>query len=152
MIYTSLAKIKALHPCYTGWKAISRAKEEIRATQEFPLTDALESNNLDDVLWYLGETHCKAVLIAFAEKLVISPERLEDITKKATFEIAYKLTTYANELANAAAERGYPRTAVAYLQEQDRQKAILREVITQYGESEQAEQTNPAITIEGDQS
>jgi hypothetical protein len=50
----SLNQIKASHPCESSWKTLLKAKSKTKADdEEFPLSDILETNNLDDCLWAL---------------------------------------------------------------------------------------------------
>jgi hypothetical protein len=48
----TLAKIKERHPCPNGWEKI-RAAQGPDIDREWPLVEAFDSNDLDDVLWAL---------------------------------------------------------------------------------------------------
>lgn len=51
----TLNKIKKHNPCTKGWKTILKARGDDKAKMdlEFPLSEALESNSLGDVIWAL---------------------------------------------------------------------------------------------------
>lgn len=53
MITVSLNEIRAQSPCDGGWKKVLKSKGGKSADMDaqFPLTDILESNDLDDALW-----------------------------------------------------------------------------------------------------
>ena len=54
MITITLNKIRAHSPCATGWQKLLGSKGKTSADdEEFPLTDVLDSNGLDDTLWCL---------------------------------------------------------------------------------------------------
>ena len=54
MITITLNKIKEHGPCEDGWKKLLKSQGKTKADDvEFPLTDVLESNGLDDALWCL---------------------------------------------------------------------------------------------------
>ena len=55
MITVSLNEIRAQDPCESGWKKALKSKGGKKANMDaqFPLTDILESNDLDDTLWCL---------------------------------------------------------------------------------------------------
>ena len=55
MITITLQKIKNAGPCREGWEKLLKSKGGIKAefSAEFPLTDLLDSNSLDDLLWCL---------------------------------------------------------------------------------------------------
>jgi hypothetical protein len=54
-ITITLQKIKDAGPCTNGWATVLKSKGGTKAdfAAEFPLTDVIESNRLDDVLWCL---------------------------------------------------------------------------------------------------
>ena len=52
-IMITLSKIKEKSPCQSGWKKILEAKQHLGMDAEWPLSDALDSNGLDDTLWAL---------------------------------------------------------------------------------------------------
>jgi hypothetical protein len=56
-IMITLQQIKDQRPCTDGWATVLKSKGGTKAdfSAEFPLTDVLESNGLDDTLWCL---HC----------------------------------------------------------------------------------------------
>jgi hypothetical protein len=52
MITITLNKIRACDPCEDGWKTLLKSKGvSADYDAEFPLTDVIESNGLDDTLW-----------------------------------------------------------------------------------------------------
>jgi hypothetical protein len=52
MITITLNKIRACDPCEYGWKTLLKSKGvSADYDAEFPLTDVIESNGLDDALW-----------------------------------------------------------------------------------------------------
>lgn len=51
MITITLNKIRAHSPCESGWKKLLKAKAGVGMDAEFPLSDVLDSNGLDDTLW-----------------------------------------------------------------------------------------------------
>jgi len=57
----TLNQIRAHNPCKTGWETLLRGRQKTAADDvEFPFTDILESNGLDDTIWCLqclGEKH-----------------------------------------------------------------------------------------------
>ena len=55
MITVSLNEIKEQEPCESGWKKVLKSKGGTKADMDaqFPLTDILKSNDLDDTLWCL---------------------------------------------------------------------------------------------------
>ena len=55
MITISLNEIKEQDPCKSGWKKVLKSKGGTKADMDaqFPLTDILKSNDLDDTLWCL---------------------------------------------------------------------------------------------------
>lgn len=55
MITVSLNEIRAQSPCESGWKKVLASKGGTSADMDaqFPMTDILESNDLDDALWSL---------------------------------------------------------------------------------------------------
>ena len=55
MITISLNQIKAHNPCDDGWETIlaARGGESADYDEQFPLSFALDSNGLEDVLWAL---------------------------------------------------------------------------------------------------
>ena len=55
MITISLNQIRAESPCEDGWKKVLASKRGASADMDaqFPLTDVLDSNDLDDALWCL---------------------------------------------------------------------------------------------------
>ena len=55
MITVSLNEIRAHSPCELGWKKVLASKGGTSADvdAQFPITDILESNDLDDTLWTL---------------------------------------------------------------------------------------------------
>ena len=55
MITVSLNEIRAQDPCESGWKKALKSKggKEANMDAQFPLTDILKSNDLDDTLWCL---------------------------------------------------------------------------------------------------
>ena len=55
MITISLQKIRDASPCQGGWEKLLKSKGGTAAdmTAEFPLSDVLDSNDLDDTLWCL---------------------------------------------------------------------------------------------------
>jgi hypothetical protein len=54
-ITITLQKIRDAHPCPSGWEKLLKAKAGVGMDAEFPLSDVLDSNGLDDTLWCL---HC----------------------------------------------------------------------------------------------
>lgn len=53
-IKITLNKIKAKEPCSDGWENILRGRGKAAADdEEFPLSEAFQSNSLEDVLWAL---------------------------------------------------------------------------------------------------
>ena len=53
-IKITLNKIKAKEPCSEGWEKILKGRGKAAADdEEFPLSEAFESNSLDDVIWAL---------------------------------------------------------------------------------------------------
>ncbi len=54
-IAITLQKIKDANPCADGWATVLKSKGGTKADMraEFPLTDIIESNGLDDALWCL---------------------------------------------------------------------------------------------------
>jgi hypothetical protein len=55
MIKISLNEIREKSPCESGWKKVLASKGGTSADMDaqFPMTDILESNDLDDALWCL---------------------------------------------------------------------------------------------------
>lgn len=54
MITITLNEIRAHDPCPDGWKKLLKAKGKTTADDErFPLSDILETNDLEDCLWAL---------------------------------------------------------------------------------------------------
>ena len=53
MITITLNKIRAHSPCESGWKTLLKAKAGVGMDAEFPLSDVLDINGLDDTLWCL---------------------------------------------------------------------------------------------------
>ena len=55
MITISLNQIKAHNPCDDGWETIlaARGGDNADYDEQFPLSSALDSNGLDDVIWAL---------------------------------------------------------------------------------------------------
>ena len=55
MITITLEKIEAHNPCESGWEKLLASKGGNKADMsvEFPVTDILDSNDLDDTLWVL---------------------------------------------------------------------------------------------------
>jgi hypothetical protein len=55
MITITLEKIEAHNPCESGWEKLIASKGGNKADMsvEFPVTDILDSNDLDDTLWVL---------------------------------------------------------------------------------------------------
>ncbi len=51
MITITLEKIEAHNPCESGWEKLLASKADMSV--EFPVTDILDSNDLDDTLWVL---------------------------------------------------------------------------------------------------
>jgi hypothetical protein len=51
----TLEQIKSHHPCTDGWRKILAARGGVKADHSapFPLSEALDSNGLDDTLWAL---------------------------------------------------------------------------------------------------
>lgn len=50
-ITITLQKIRDAHPCPSGWEKLLKAKAGVGMDAEFPLSDVLDSNGLDDTLW-----------------------------------------------------------------------------------------------------
>ena len=55
MITISLQQIRDASPCTSGWEKVLKSKGGTAAdmTAQFPLSDVLDSNDLDDTLWCL---------------------------------------------------------------------------------------------------
>ena len=54
-IKITLNKIKAHNPCSEGWEKILKGRGKAAADdEEFPLSEAFQSNSLEDVLWALS--------------------------------------------------------------------------------------------------
>lgn len=55
MITITLEKIKAHNPCESGWKKLlaSKGGDKADMAAQFPVTDILDSNDLDDTFWAL---------------------------------------------------------------------------------------------------
>jgi hypothetical protein len=54
MITITLEKIKSHNPCESGWEKLLASKgSNADMSVEFPVTDILDSNDLDDTLWAL---------------------------------------------------------------------------------------------------
>lgn len=55
MITVSLNEIRAKSPCESGWIKVLKSKGGVSADMDaqFPITDILKSNDLDDALWCL---------------------------------------------------------------------------------------------------
>jgi hypothetical protein len=54
-VMITLQKIRDQHPCTPGWEKLLKSKGGATAdySAEFPLSDVLDSNGLDDTLWCL---------------------------------------------------------------------------------------------------
>ena len=54
-VMITLQKIRDKAPCSSGWGKLLKAKAGVGMDAEFPLSDVLDSNGLEDTLWCL---HC----------------------------------------------------------------------------------------------
>ena len=52
-IMITLNKIKEFNPCADGWEKVYQAKKFLGLDVEFPLSDIIESNSVQDAFWAL---------------------------------------------------------------------------------------------------
>lgn len=139
-VMTSLAKIKSFHPCKSGWINILRAKAGVHEAAEFPLSDALKSNSISDVLWYLGKSKegRLEVIMPFADACVVRAR--EYVAAAAAADVATAaadVAAYAADVATAATAAAYAAdvaaaayVAAAYAAERAEQKAHLKQLLS----------------------
>ena len=53
MITLSLNEIREQSPCKQGWEKLLKSKQNTHWNQQFPLSDIIDSNGLNDALWCL---------------------------------------------------------------------------------------------------
>ena len=53
MITLSLNEIRVHSPCKSGWETLLKSKPKADWNEQFPLSDIIDSNGLDDALWCL---------------------------------------------------------------------------------------------------
>ena len=53
MITVSLNEIREHSPCKSGWEKLLKSKKDTHWNEQFPLSDIIDSNGLDDALWCL---------------------------------------------------------------------------------------------------
>jgi hypothetical protein len=96
----TLAKIKEHDPCTDGWKKI-RAAQGPDLDREWPLVEAFDSNDLDDVLWALRcLPEYNALWRKYAVWCVMQVEHLlTDQRSKEALEVAWR---HSNGLASDA--------------------------------------------------
>ena len=103
MIYTSLDQIAAFRPCPQGWKLISRECENagiVNSAVEWPISAALKSNSISDVLWLLGNLGRKDICVEFAQFCADSVAHLRNPEYVNT--AAASAAANATDAANAA--------------------------------------------------
>lgn len=53
MITVSLNEIRDHSPCKSGWETLLKSKKDTHWNEQFPLSDIIDSNGLEDALWCL---------------------------------------------------------------------------------------------------
>ena len=53
MITLSLNEIREQSPCKSGWEKLLKSKQTTHWNEQFPLSDIIDSNGLNDALWCL---------------------------------------------------------------------------------------------------
>ena len=53
MITLSLNEIRVQRPCKSGWETLLKSKQNTHWNEQFPLSEIIDSNGLDDALWCL---------------------------------------------------------------------------------------------------
>ena len=53
MITLSLNEIRVKRPCKSGWEKLLKSKQNTHWEEQFPLSDIIDSNGLNDTLWCL---------------------------------------------------------------------------------------------------
>ena len=53
MITLSLNEIRVHRPCKSGWEKLLKSKPNANWNEQFPLSDIIDSNGIDDALWCL---------------------------------------------------------------------------------------------------
>lgn len=53
MITASLNEIRDHSPCKSGWETLLKSKKDTHWNEQFPLSDIIDSNGLEDALWCL---------------------------------------------------------------------------------------------------
>lgn len=53
MITLSLNEIRKHSPCKQGWEKLLKSKQNTHWEEQFPLSDIIDSNGIDDALWCL---------------------------------------------------------------------------------------------------
>ena len=53
MITLSLNEIREQSPCKQGWEKLLKSKKNTHRNEQFPLSDIIDSNGLNDTLWCL---------------------------------------------------------------------------------------------------
>lgn len=102
---TSLNEIQSYYPCVSGWKAILKGRNKIRADDEqFTLEEALESNSIADVLWLIGRQGPKfsGICVKFAANCAARAGQSAAAANAAAYAATYA-ATYAADAAYAAA-------------------------------------------------
>ena len=94
MITVSLNEIRAQSPCVSGWKKVLESKGGASADMDaqFPMTDILDSNDVDDALWAL---RCRPEYSQLWRKFAVWAARhiehlMEDERSKMALDVAWR--------------------------------------------------------------
>jgi hypothetical protein len=152
MLYTSLAEIQSFDPCSEGWRDILRGQGKTCADDvQFPMTDALNSNSIADVLWLIGKRKVEIqIAVRFARMCADSVAHYKNADADAAADeaanAAYANDAYAdagaaayaaNYAANYAAAAthaaaNYVTAAANYQKQRELNKQFLIQCITEY--------------------
>ena len=81
MLTISLSQIRAQNPCAPGWKTLLKHLGKTQADDEqFPFSEIVRSNGLDDALWALrclkDEAPARLIAVAYAQDVLrLMPDR-----------------------------------------------------------------------------
>lgn len=141
---TSLNEIMGYRPCKAGWHAILEGqKNKVTSYDDlFSLEEALESNGIDDVLWFLGarQEGGTEIIRVFAVYCADSIEYRFESKYKANIE-AQDANRRTGVGAALSASRAADIAAVGtydYYTTRDQQKQHLWKLIKEFSERQQA--------------
>ena len=147
MITITLEKIKAHNPCKSGWKKLlaSKGGDKADMAAQFPVTDILDSNDLDDTFWAL---RCLPEHSSLWRKYAVWCARqvqhlMTDTRSIVALDVAWRHSEWlatdeelnaaraaARAAAWAAADAAADARAAARAAARDAQKSKLREILT----------------------